>query len=71
MGQEDKDEDMQTFIKNITTDKDTSQDPPVDLFKKMIPFRQRCEEYSTVKFPRLINLNKYDPPEIVDPFRSI
>jgi hypothetical protein len=40
-------------------------------FKSMVPFRQRCEEYSTVKFPRLTNLKKYKPPPKVDPFKDI
>lgn len=40
-------------------------------FKQMVPFRQRCEEYSTVKFPRLTNLKKYKPPPKVDPFKDI
>jgi hypothetical protein len=37
----------------------------------MIPFRQRCEEYSTVKFPRLTNLKKYKPAPKENPFESI
>ena len=37
----------------------------------MVPFRQRCEEYSTVKFPRLIDLKDYNPPEKDDPFKDI
>ena len=37
----------------------------------MVPFRQRCEEYSTVKFPRLVNLKKYKPPPKENPFADI
>ena len=37
----------------------------------MVPFRQRCEEYSTVKFPRLTNLKKYKPPPKENPFEEI
>ena len=55
-------DEMKEFIENFTE---------VEGFKKMVPFRQRCEEYSTVKFPRLINLKKYKPPAKENPFAKI
>jgi len=48
-----EDEDFQNFVEMFTKIEDG--------FLKMLPFRQRCEEYSTTKFPRLTNLKKYTP----------
>ena len=37
----------------------------------MVPFRQRCEYYSTVKFPRIHDVKRYKPKPKVDIFSRI
>ena len=58
------DDDVRAFIKEFCGDTEKG-------FKRMVPFRQRCEEYSTTKYPRITNIKTYKPGPKEYPFKDI